>query len=96
MAPGRHNSRRNQKPKRFQRWVAHRMGKIIPQFIPIEDILELGGNNHLEVRNNIPNARAAGLTPMGYDEEMGLWEELELRFRPRIVFIYDLHIPQLH
>lgn len=70
------------------------MEKVSPQFIPMEDILELGGNNHLEVRNNIPNARAVGLTPMGYDEEIGLWEELEHRNRLRLVSIGNPHIPQ--
>jgi len=28
------------------------------------------------------NARAIGLTAMGYDNEIGLWEELEHRNRP--------------
>jgi len=28
------------------------------------------------------NARAIGLTDMGYDNEIGLWEELEHRNRP--------------
>ena len=72
------------------------MGKIIPKFIPMEDILELGGNDHLEVRNDVPNARAVGLTPMRYDEEIGLWEELEHRFRPRVVSIDNLYTSQLH
>lgn len=70
------------------------MGKIISQFIPIEDIQELGENNRLEVRNDTPNARAVGLTPMVYDEEIGLWEELEHRNRPRLVSIGNPHISQ--
>jgi hypothetical protein len=72
------------------------MGKITPQFIPIEDIQEIGENNRLEVRYDTPNARAVGLTPMGYDEEIGLWEELEHRNRSRDVFIDNLYISQLH
>lgn len=72
------------------------MGKITPQLIPMGDILELGGNDHLEVRNGIPNAKAVGLTPMGYDEEIGLWEELEHRYRSRVVFIDNLYISQLY
>lgn len=72
------------------------MGKITPQLIPMGDILELGGDNHPEVRNDIPNTRAVGLTPMGYDEEIGLWEELEHRYRSRVVFIDNLYSSQLH
>lgn len=71
------------------------MGKITPQLIPMGDILELGRNDHLEVRNGIPNAKAVVLTPMGYDEEIGLWEELEHRYRSRVVFIDNLYISQL-
>ena len=68
----------------------------MPQLIPIEDIQEAGENNRLEVRNDTPNARAVGLTSLGYDEEIGLWEELEHRNRSRVVFIDNLYIPQLH
>lgn len=32
-----------------------------------------------EVRSDAPNTRVAGLTPMGYDDEIGFWEELDSR-----------------
>lgn len=60
----------------------------------MEEVLELRRNDHLEVRNDIPNTRVVGLTPMGYDEEIGLWEELEHRFRARTEFIDNLYISQ--
>ena len=62
----------------------------------MEEVLELRENNHLEVRIDIPNARVVGLTPMGYDEEIGLWEELEHRFRVRTELIDNLYISQPH
>jgi len=73
-----------------------RMEKIIPQFISIEDIQKLGENNRLEVRDDAPIARAGGLTPMGYDEEIGLWEEPEHRNRRRIGSIDNPYIFQFH
>jgi len=55
------------------------MGKIISQTLTVESIhervQELEEVCYFEVQNADINAKAIGLTPMGYDDEIGLWEE---------------------
>lgn len=62
------------------------MGKIISPTLVKETVQEsdheLTTEEHsFEVQSDDTNARVAGLTLMGYDEEIGLWEEQEHRNR---------------
>jgi hypothetical protein len=53
------------------------MGKITSQTIEAESIQES--------KPDFGSKELSSETPMGYDEEIGLWEELEHRFRRNIV-----------
>ena len=60
------------------------MGKVIPLDVSEETFLEseydLKDEFFFEARSDTTIERAAGLTPIGYDNEIGLWEELESRY----------------
>jgi hypothetical protein len=60
------------------------MGKIISLTESKESILEfeykLKDDFFFEVQNEYAIEKAIGLTPMGYDNEIGLWEEMENRW----------------
>ena len=59
------------------------MGKIISQTLEVETIHEPVQKPetvyYVEVCNVDVNTRVVGPTSMGYDNEIGLWEELEHR-----------------
>lgn len=61
------------------------MGKISSQTLEVETIHEPVQKPetvyYVEVWNVDVNARVVGLTSAGYDNEIGLWEELEHRNR---------------
>ena len=62
------------------------MGKITSQSVETESIQESKPDfGSKEFSSETPtydrSLTERGLTPMGYDEEIGLWEELEHRFR---------------
>ena len=62
------------------------MGKIISPTLVTETIQESDyelttEESSFEVQCDDTDARVAGLTLMGYDEEIGLWEEQEHRNR---------------
>ena len=61
------------------------MGKIISQTLEVETIHEPiqkpEAIYYVEAWNVDVNARIVGLTSVGYDNEIGLWEELEHRNR---------------
>ena len=62
------------------------MGKIISPTLVTETVQESDHEltieeNSFEVQCDDTDARVAGLTLMGYDEEIGLWEEQEHRNR---------------
>ncbi len=64
------------------------MGKIISQTLEVEILHEPIQKPetvyYVEARNDDVNARVVGLTSVGYDNEIGLWEELEHRNRLNI------------
>ena len=68
------------------------MGKIISPTLVIEIVQEsdhelTSEERSFEVQCDHTNAKLAGLTLMGYDEEIGLWEEQEHRNRLSYVSI---------
>ena len=64
------------------------MGKIISQTLEVETVHEPIQKPeavfYVDVWNVDVNARVVGLTSIGYDNEIGLWEELEHRNRLNI------------
>lgn len=66
------------------------MGKIISQTLEVEILHEPIQKPetvyYVETWNVDVNARVFGLTSVGYDNEIGLWEELEHRDRLNSVY----------
>lgn len=66
------------------------MGKIISQTLEVEILHEPIQKPetvyYVEAWNVDVNARVVGLTSVGYDNEIGLWEELEYRDRLNSVY----------
>jgi hypothetical protein len=47
----------------------------------VESIHEFNEDSFFDMRSEDMSTWTAQLTPIGYDEEIGLWEELEGRYR---------------
>ncbi len=66
------------------------MGKIISQTLEVEILHEPIQKPetvyYVEAWNVDVNARVVGLTSVGYDNEIGLWEELEHRDRLNSIY----------
>jgi hypothetical protein len=70
------------------------MGKIIALTESMEIIFEpeygLMDDFFFEAQSKWAIERAAELTPIGYDNEIGLWEEMESRSKRKEIMVHHL------